>query len=77
MFLFGVTLALPRRLFGLTALLPLNEWVVWYSGVPTMAGVVLALADLFLLLPSQAPDSGCPRSIQSPTLRDGCPDRVQ
>ena len=51
MFLFGVALALPRRLFGLTTLLPLNEWVVWYSGVPTMAGVVLALADLFLLFP--------------------------
>jgi glycosyltransferase involved in cell wall biosynthesis len=48
-FLFGVALALPIRLLGLTPLRPFNEWLVWYAGVPTIAGVVLALADLFLL----------------------------
>jgi len=49
MFLFGVTLAVPIRLLGLARLRPLNEWIVWYAGVPTTAGVVLALADLLLL----------------------------
>lgn len=52
MYLFGVLMALPRFLFGLnTLLLPLNEWIVWYSGVPIMVGTVLMLADLFLLFP--------------------------
>ena len=49
-YLFGVLLVLPRYLLGLNAvLLPINEWIVWYSGVPIMAGFVLALADLLLL----------------------------
>jgi hypothetical protein len=50
MYLFGVLLALPRYLLGLNAiLLPLNEWIVWYSGVPIMAGFALALGDLLFL----------------------------
>jgi glycosyltransferase involved in cell wall biosynthesis len=50
MYLIGVLLALPRYLLGLNAiLLPLNEWIVWYSGVPIMAGFTLALGDLLLL----------------------------
>src|SRR6266481_9940014 len=50
MYLFGVLLVLPRYLMGLNALLfPINEWIVWYSGVPVMAGFGLALGDLFLL----------------------------
>jgi glycosyltransferase involved in cell wall biosynthesis len=47
MYLFGVILVVPRYLMGLNAiLLPINEWIVWYSGVPIMAGFVLALGDL-------------------------------
>jgi glycosyltransferase involved in cell wall biosynthesis len=50
MYLFGVLLALPRYLLGLNAiLLPFNEWIVWYSGVPIMAGFTLALGDLLFL----------------------------
>lgn len=49
MYLFGVLIALPRRLLGLDTLLPLNEWIVWYSGVPIVAGVLLTLTDLLLL----------------------------
>jgi hypothetical protein len=50
MYLFGVFLALPRYLLGLNAiLLPINEWIVWYSGVPIMTGVALALGDLLFL----------------------------
>ena len=58
MTLFGVALALPRRLLGLDGLLPINEWIVWYSGVPTMAGVVLALTDVLLLLRIKRRDTG-------------------
>src|SRR4051812_36132460 len=50
MYLFGVILAVPRYLMGLDAiLLPINEWIVWYSGVPIMAGIGLALSDLLFL----------------------------
>lgn len=49
-YLFGVLLAIPRVLFGLNALLlPLNEAIVWYSGVPVMIAFVLVLLDLFVL----------------------------
>jgi hypothetical protein len=51
MYLVGVVMVVPRRFLGLNeVLLPLNEWIVWYSGVPVMVGLLLALGDLFLLL---------------------------
>jgi hypothetical protein len=50
MYLFGVLLVVPRYLLGLNSLmLPINEWIVWYSGVPIMAGFGLALGDLLFL----------------------------
>jgi hypothetical protein len=50
MYLFGVLLVVPRYLLGLNAiLLPINEWIVWYSGVPIVAGFALALGDLLFL----------------------------
>jgi hypothetical protein len=53
-YLFGVALVVPRYLFGLNRqLLPLNEWIVWYSGLPIATGFALALADLFLLFPAK------------------------
>ncbi len=51
MYLTGVLLAVPRNLIGGgPRLLAINEWIVWYSGVPIMAGFGLALIDLFVLL---------------------------
>ena len=51
MYLTGVFMVVPRYLLGLDALLrPISEWLVWYSGVPLVAGILLALVDLFLLL---------------------------
>ncbi len=51
MYLSGVMMALPRRMVGGgPALLALNEWLVWYSGVPLVMGLGLCWADLFLLL---------------------------
>ena len=52
MYLLGVAMVVPRYLLGLNqVLLAFNEWIVWYSGVPIVTGVVLILIDLFLLLP--------------------------
>ena len=51
-YLFGVMLVIPRRFMGMNALLmPLNEWIVWYSGVPTFVGAAMALFDVLVLLP--------------------------
>jgi glycosyltransferase involved in cell wall biosynthesis len=58
MYLLGVLLVVPRYLLGLNSLLlPLNEWIVWYSGVPMMAGFALGLVDLFILFPAKRADS--------------------
>ena len=51
MYITGVLLALPRNLVGGgPTLFAINEWIVWYSGLPIVAGLALALADLFVLL---------------------------
>jgi hypothetical protein len=51
MYFTGVLLVFPRYLLGLnTVLLPTNEWLVWYSGVPIMIGFLLASADVLLFL---------------------------
>jgi hypothetical protein len=58
MYLTGVLMVLPRFLFGLNrVLLPVNEWIVWYSGVPMMAGFAFALVDLFVLFPGKRSDN--------------------
>jgi len=50
-YMFGILMFIPRYLFGLnTVLLPINELIVWYSGVPVMLGIIFILIDLFLLL---------------------------
>ena len=42
MHLVGVLMVFPRYLLGLNqALMPLNEWVVWYSGIPIMTGFAM------------------------------------
>lgn len=51
LYLAGVVLAVPRHLIGNPDwLLAFNEALVWYSGIPVLSGVVLALVDLFVLL---------------------------
>ena len=50
LYLTGVLLALPRILTGTHGvLLTVNEWIVWYSGIPIVLGLALALVDLFVL----------------------------
>ena len=54
MYLLGVLMVIPRYLLGMNAvLLPLNEWIVWYSGMPIALGFVLAVADLVLFFPAR------------------------
>ena len=51
LYLLGVAMAIPRHLLGGgPKLLALNELLVWYSGVPVMLGLGMALLDLFVLL---------------------------
>src|SRR6516165_9663044 len=51
LYLLGVMFALPRHLLGNgQRLMALNEWIVWYSGVPLMVGLFLCVVDLFVLL---------------------------
>lgn len=58
MYLLGVLLVIPRYLLGLNAILePVSQWIVWYSGVPIVAGISLALIDLLLFLDRKKPDA--------------------
>ncbi|MEO7247050.1 MAG: glycosyltransferase [Novosphingobium sp.] len=58
MYLAGVLLVFPRYLLGLHALLdPVAEWLVWYSGVPIMLGILLSLFDLLYLLQHKKPEA--------------------
>jgi hypothetical protein len=63
MYLAGVALAFPRHVIGHNdRLLALNEWIVWYSGVPLTLGICLSLIDLFWLFGhkrSARPDVRC------------------
>ncbi len=57
MYITGVLLVFPRYLLGLHALLdPVAGWLVWYSGVPIMVGITLALFDLLYMLQHKKPD---------------------
>ncbi len=50
-YLFGVILVVPRYLLGMNRiLLPFDEWIVWYSGVPVIGGAILVAIDLLLLI---------------------------
>jgi glycosyltransferase involved in cell wall biosynthesis len=53
-YLFGVVIAIPRRLFfeG-NIFLQFNEALVWYSGIPVLIGLTLILIDLFILFPKK------------------------
>jgi len=57
MYLAGVLLVFPRYLLGLHELLdPAAEWLVWYSGVPIVIGIAMALVDLLYYHSRQKPD---------------------
>lgn len=57
MYLAGVLLVFPRYLLDLHRWLdPAAEWLVWYSGVPIVVGLSLALLDLLYFLSRKKPD---------------------
>lgn len=57
-FLSGVMLVFPRYLLGLHKLLdPVAAWLVWYSGIPIVAGLALAVFDLLVLLRRKKPSA--------------------
>jgi len=47
-YIFGVGLGAPRILLGLKQLVPIQQFIIWYSGIPIMLGVLLGLADLLI-----------------------------
>lgn len=47
-YLLGVILGLPRVLLNLRGLIEVQRALIWYSGVPLLLGLALALADLLL-----------------------------
>lgn len=51
MYFVGTMLVFPRYLLGLDPeLRAVTEWIVWYSGLPVVAGLCLVVGDLLLLL---------------------------
>jgi Glycosyl transferase family 2 len=48
-YLAGVLLGIPRYLFGISGLMPIQQDLVWYSGIPIVFGLALALADILVL----------------------------
>lgn len=55
-YLLGVLMVVPRYLLGLQeALTPVSQFLVWYSGVPIVAGIGLTLLDLLLFLDRKRP----------------------
>ena len=57
MYLVGVMMVFPRFLLGLNHVLkPVSEFIVWYSGIPTVGGILLIFCDLFFLLEHKRAD---------------------
>jgi hypothetical protein len=56
MYVAGALLVFPRYLLGLREILtPVAEWLVWYSGLPIVLGLALALIDLLLFFEHKRP----------------------
>lgn len=56
-YLLGVLLVVPRYALGLNDWLePISQAIVWYSGIPIVTGIALALIDLILFLDRKRPD---------------------
>jgi len=56
MYVTAVLLVVPRYLLGLyTVLTPVAAGLVWYSGIPMVLGLAVALIDLLLLFEQKRP----------------------
>jgi glycosyltransferase involved in cell wall biosynthesis len=57
MYVAGILLVFPRYLLNMHATLdPLAHGLVWYSGIPILAGILLSLFDLLVLFQHKKPD---------------------
>ncbi|HEX7852395.1 MAG TPA: glycosyltransferase [Sphingobium sp.] len=57
MYLFGVLLFIPRYILPFHQWWnALSEWLVWYSGIPLVLGLVLTVIDLLYLFSHRKPD---------------------
>ena len=57
-YFFGILLSIFRLVLHLgEPVRTWNNWIIWYSGVPSTFGLLLAAADLALLLPSKRKSS--------------------
>jgi hypothetical protein len=66
MYISGVLIGLPRLVLNLPSLFAINHWLIWYGGIPTLAGLLLAAFDVFVLLPfKRMPRVVEPRSIST------------
>jgi hypothetical protein len=55
-YLTGVLLVFPRYFLGINHWLkPIDQAIVWYSGIPIVVGIALALIDLLLFLDHKRP----------------------
>ena len=78
MYLAGVLLVFPRYLLGLRETLdPVAEWLVWYSGVPIVIGIVMALIDLLFFHSRKKPDVPVRYTPVREAQGDGRADRLQ
>lgn len=51
MYLAGVLIVIPSYILNLHRYFePISEWLVWYSGIPIVSGILLILIDLFFFL---------------------------
>src|SRR2546426_10035548 len=55
MYVAGILLVVPRYLGFYQILTPVAEWLVWYSGLPMVLGLILALIDLIFLFEQKRP----------------------
>ena len=69
MYISGILVGLPRLIFQIPALLPLNQWLMWYGGIPTLAGLLLCSFDIFIMLPvKRAPRIAKPKPIRTDSV---------
>jgi glycosyltransferase involved in cell wall biosynthesis len=55
MYVAGILMVFPRYLGLYKIFTPLAEWLVWYSGLPILIGLTLALIDLLFLFERKRP----------------------
>jgi hypothetical protein len=66
-FVFGASLGIPRILLSIPKLIAVQQEIIWFSGVPIVLGLALALADVLLFF--DAKRFGTPMRVMPVTNR--------